>query len=321
MILIRNCLYFQSKGRDPLRSLPTHSPSPNRKVLGYKPNSPWIPEDLNEEQIYKKLNERRPSKEMPQIPGKNRTASTDEEVMAKMQGSPRPGLRKRPFSVAVGVADMFKENKEIVKNVSEIKRSQSPVIPPSSSPELNKQRPKGDGDASPPPDNRNDVESFDTERKESRVRKISSHSGGRRSPNKTKYVAVASFVAEESGEVSLEDGEEVEVLQKEASGWWYVKNDLRDGWVPSAYLEEAQSSRSPSPETLNQPQNAADSQDQFIQMEKKSDSLTRGASEREVEKRAYMQEKQKVGISTSSQLYYLWANLAVLLHLEHSRHV
>lgn len=266
--------------------------------MGYKPNSPWIPEDLNEEQIYKKLNERRPSKEIPQIPGKNKKASTDEEVMVKMQGSPRPGLRKRPFSVAVGVADMFKENKEIVRKISETRRSQSPVIPPSNSPELNKQRSKGAGDASPPPENPGDVESFDSERKKTRVRKISSHSG-RRSPNKKKYVAVASFIAEERGEVSLEYHEEVEVLQKEASGWWYVKNDFREGWVPSAYLEPAQPSRSPSPETLNQPQNM-DSQDQSNQMENKYDALNKEAGEREVEKRTYVQERQKVGISTSS---------------------
>lgn len=235
---------------------------------------------------------------MPQIPGKNKTALTDEEVMAKMQGSPRPGLRKRPFSVAVGVADMFKENKELVSKISETRRSQSTVIPPSTSPELNKQRSRGAGDASPPPENPGDVESFDSERKESRVRKISSHSG-RRIPSKKKYVAVASFVAEESGEVSLEDREEVEVLQKEASGWWYVKNDFREGWVPSAYLEPAQPSRSTSPETLNQPQNI-DSQDQSSQMENKYNVFNKEAGDREVEKRTYVQERQKVGISTPS---------------------
>lgn len=54
--------------------------------------------------------------------------------------------------------------------------------------------------------------------------------------NRIKYVVILLFFVEESGEVFLEEGEEVEVLQKEFSGWWYVKSDFCEGWVLSVFL-------------------------------------------------------------------------------------
>lgn len=276
-------------GRDPLRPTPTQSPVANRKTSQYK-NSSWIPEDLHllsdeaKERIYKSLNERRPSKEIPPLPGKKRVASTDEEILQKA-ASPRPGLRRRPFSVAIGIADMLTK-------VPEAERSQSTTVPPSSSPRLNKQQSlSSDENISPRSEDSGIADFVDSEKAEPRVRKISQN--GRRSPNRTKYVAISSFVAEESGEVSLEDGEEVEVLQKEASGWWYVKNEFGEGWAPSAFLRPAQLSRSASPETPSQPHNS-DNPDHSSQKEEELEALLEEPGEKEVERRAYVQEKQKV---------------------------
>ena len=276
-------------GRDPLRPVPTQSPVANRKTSEYK-NSSWIPEDLHllsdeaKERIYKRLNERRPSKEIPPLPGKKRVASTDEEILQKA-ASPRPRLRRRPFSVAIGIADMLTK-------VPEAERSQSTTVPPSSSPRLNKQQSlSSDENISPRSEDSGIADFVDSEKAEPRVRKISQN--GRRSPNRTSYVAISSFFAEESGEVSLEDSEEVEVLQKEASGWWYVKNEFGEGWAPSAFLRPAQLSRSASPETPSQPQNS-DNPDHSSQKEEELEALLEEPDEKEVERRAYVQEKQKV---------------------------
>ena len=278
-------------GRDPLRDIPRNSPVPNRK------NPTWVPEDLHllsdeaREQIYNKLNQRRPSKEIPQIPGHKRTSSTDEEVMQLRKAvSPRPGLRRRPFSVAVGVADLFKQNTESVKEVSKTENSQSTVVPPSASFESDNQESISDGNITPRSSGEDEV--IESDKEELRVRKISTQNG-RRSPNRPKYVAISSVRAVEHGEISLEDGEEVEVLQKEPTGWWYVKNEFGEGWAPSAFLEPVQLPRSTSPDLPSHPQ-MVDSQDQLSQTGETLDGFPEGSDEREDEKRSYAQEKQKV---------------------------
>ena len=368
-------------GRDPLRSVPEHSPVPSRKKSEYSDTS-WVPEDLHllsgesRENIFRKLNERRPSKNIPPLPGKIRTASTDEEVMEKRSGSSRPGLRRRPFSVAqaAGIADMLKENEEFIKNTSGSESSQSTVVPPSSSLQMDTQqvsknipplpgkirmaytdddvmekksrsprpglrrRPfsvaqavnvadmlkenekfntntsvsersqstvvppisslemdeqqSRSNDSSPRSENSVDAECNEYNKEQSRARKISTQNG-RKSPNRIRYVAISSFVAEESGEVSLEDGEEVDVVQKESSGWWYVKNEFGEGWAPSAYLAPAQVSRTTSPETLSQSQDV-DSREQSSLIKQKLDAVPKGLSEKEEERGSYAQEKQKV---------------------------
>ena len=301
---------------------------PSRKMTGYQ-NAAWTPEGLNERR--------------PQSPGKKTKAFTDEEIIGNSMASPRPKLKRRPVSVAVGLADLKEENKDLIANTHETERSQSPLSSPrsalneeimkkrmtmgsprpglrhrqlsdserpqsplslsNSAVELNKLRSRSNGDVSPPPENPGDMQSIESEEKESRVRKISTHSG-RRSPNKPKYVAVASFVGEETGEVSLEDGEEVEVLQKEASGWWYVRNDFCEGWAPSAFLEPAQSSRSASPETLSQAQNE-DSLDGSKQKEEKFDSHREETIENGDENEDYVEEMQQVRYLTANFIFML----------------
>lgn len=303
---------------------------PSRKMTGYQ-NAAWTPEGLNERR--------------PQSPGTKTKAFTDEEIMGNSMASPRPKLKKRPISVAVGLADLKEENKDLIANTQETDRSQSPLSSPrsalneeimkkrmtmgsprpglrhrqfsdsersqsplslsNSSVELNKLRSRSNGDVSPPPENPGDLQSIESEKKESRVRKISTHSG-RRSPNKPKYVAVASFAGEETGEVSLEDGEEVEVLQKEASGWWYVKNDFCEGWAPSAFLEpaRAQSSRSGSPETLSQAQNE-DNLDGFKQKQEEFDAPHEEPIENVDENEDHVEEMQEVRYLTTNFIFML----------------
>ena len=164
--------------------------------------------------------------------------------------SPRPGVKKRPFSTGLSIADKLDE-----MNVSEVGSKQSPRASPRSPRELSQQLSRSQENVTPPPENPRDSDSVVSVRKESRGRKISSQTG-RLSPPKIKYVAVSSFHGEEKGEVVLEEGEEVEVLQKEASGWWYVKTEVSEGWAPCAFLVPVQSSRSSSPVPASQEQSS-----------------------------------------------------------------
>ena len=284
-------------GRDPLRDIPQHSPSPRRKA---KYSSTWIPEDLHalteetREHLYQKLNrlnERRPSKEIPSLPGKKRAVSVDDEVLDKKAVSPRPGLKRRPFSVAVGMADVFKESEEL--------KERKPAD------ELSKQQSGSDESISAQESSAIDSEHSEVE---TRSRKVSSQFGarnnlGRASPVRTKYVVISSFIAEESGEVSLEEGEEVEVLQKEPSGWWYIKNDFCEGWAPSAFLEPAADSWSTSPEATDQ-LDQPDNQEESCQIREKLDSCPREPDNMEQEKRFVQQEKLKVVINSFTKRNY-----------------
>ena len=98
------------------------------------------------------------------------------------------------------------------------------------------------------------------------------------SPRGTKYLAISSYVAEESGEVSLQSGEEVEVFEKRSSGWWYVKKEMEEGWAPRTFLEPVQVLRSKSAETLD-----------LAQCKE-----TKGTIVRESEMGFQVQEKQRV---------------------------
>lgn len=260
---------------------------PSRKKSGYNDPS-WMPEDMHllsresRDNLLKQLNERRPSKPLP---GTETPAST-------AIGSPRPGLRHRPFSVAVGVADILKET---VENKPEKTRSRSTVTAPDyQSLEIDKQQANGNENF-PGDENSGEVEQTEYKQEEPRTRKISTQDG-RRSPKRIKYVAVSSFAAEEDGEVSLEGGEEVDVLQKEASGWWYVKNELGEGWAPSAYLKPVQLSRSTSPVNLEQSQDV-ESQEQSIQIDEQSNI--------DKEEQKIIQEKQKVLRLTVQRIFFL----------------
>lgn len=52
------------------------------------------------------------------------------------------------------------------------------------------------------------------------------------------YRACSEFVGQQEGELSVPCGAEVEVKEKEEEGWWFVKYNNQEGWVPSAYLTE-----------------------------------------------------------------------------------
>lgn len=280
-----------------LYTIPDQSPVPSRKKTGYNDSS-WTPEDMNllsresRENLFKQLNERRPSKPLPGTEGPASTAT----------GSPRAGLRHRPFSVAVGVADILKET---IENKPEKARSRSTVTAPDyQSLDMDKQQSNGN-ENSP-----GDENSGENKQEEPRTRKISTQDG-RRSPKKIKYVAVSSFAAEEDGEVSLEGGEEVDVLQKEASGWWYVKSKLGEGWAPSAYLEPVQSSRSTSPVNLEQSQDV-ECQEEYNQIDEQSNIVSEETVDKEEQKNSCIQDKQKVPRLTVKRIFFSYFSTALL---------
>lgn len=304
-------------GSDSLRPLPTFSPLPKRKTSNQE-NSSQIRENVNDEtrqEIFMKLKEKSPTKQVPQIPGRRITSCTDEDLGNR---SPRPGLIRRPFTVAANLSDMKGENKDMnakfterpyspattpvssprpglkkrpfstglsiadkldEMNVAEVGSKQSPRASPRSPRELSLSR--SQENVTPPPENPRDSDSVVSVRKESRARKISSQTG-RLSPPKIKYAAVSSFHGEEKGEVVLEEGEEVEVLQKEASGWWYVKTEVSEGWAPCAFLVPVQSSRSSSPVPASQEQSSERQEENSSEGQKeegtvKTQSMTRNA--------------------------------------------
>lgn len=51
-----------------------------------------------------------------------------------------------------------------------------------------------------------------------------------------RYRTLASFDDEDG--LSFEEGVEVEVIQKDESGWWNVRIGSDEGWAPSTYLEQ-----------------------------------------------------------------------------------
>eukprot|EP00794_Sanderia_malayensis_P011221 gene11221-12400_t len=69
---------------------------------------------------------------------------------------------------------------------------------------------------------------------------ISSDGKSEQGSVKRSYIAVADYTAVESSELSLAQGDKLELVQIGADGWWFVKNTLTasDGWTPAAYLDE-----------------------------------------------------------------------------------
>ena len=66
---------------------------------------------------------------------------------------------------------------------------------------------------------------------------LSGSQGGRRGEV---YIAQHSYFADANGEASLVEGEEVLVMEKSLSGWWFVaKSDQQKGWVPSNFLRRS----------------------------------------------------------------------------------
>ncbi|XP_065368625.1 guanine nucleotide exchange factor DBS isoform X3 [Calliphora vicina] len=66
----------------------------------------------------------------------------------------------------------------------------------------------------------------------------------------SKFVALADYVAVGHSEVSMREGDNIELLKVGCAGWWYVRilDTSSEGWTPAAYLESInrKSSRSSS---------------------------------------------------------------------------
>lgn len=56
-------------------------------------------------------------------------------------------------------------------------------------------------------------------------------------PRKASFVTIADYIGEDESSLSFKEGEGVEVMEKNADGWWYVKIQGREGWVPSTFIE------------------------------------------------------------------------------------
>jgi len=56
-----------------------------------------------------------------------------------------------------------------------------------------------------------------------------------------RYVSLADYAAIGKSEVSMNEGEEVELLKVGCAGWWFVRvlSSQREGWVPAAFLEQS----------------------------------------------------------------------------------
>lgn len=51
------------------------------------------------------------------------------------------------------------------------------------------------------------------------------------------YRAMYTYTSQEEGEVTFNEGDEVEVIQRSDSGWWLVRTSQELGWGPSNYLQ------------------------------------------------------------------------------------
>ena len=51
-------------------------------------------------------------------------------------------------------------------------------------------------------------------------------------------MTIADYNAGSDGCLEFKEGEVVEVMEKSEDGWWFVKIGLKEGWVPSTFLEE-----------------------------------------------------------------------------------
>ena len=169
----------------------------------------------------------------------------DDVILNRVEASQRPGLNRRPISEGAGLADFARQTEELrVRKFGRDEilsaRDENSVIDS----EYSKLVEKRSGETS------------------SEI--LVTHCNGTASPDGEKHVVISSYTAEESCEVSLEKDEEVNVLQKESSGWWYVKSDFREGWAPSAFLAPTRS-RPHSPETPDQ-RHVSDSQEESCQI-------------------------------------------------------
>ena len=58
------------------------------------------------------------------------------------------------------------------------------------------------------------------------------------SPDFELYETVGAYVSTDDSGISFKKGEYVEVLDKDESGWWFIKIGNDEGWAPSTYLAQ-----------------------------------------------------------------------------------
>jgi hypothetical protein len=53
------------------------------------------------------------------------------------------------------------------------------------------------------------------------------------------YLALAEYFAVDGGEMTIKQGQTIEVLTIGNDGWWYARDvtTKQEGWVPASYLE------------------------------------------------------------------------------------
>lgn len=76
------------------------------------------------------------------------------------------------------------------------------------------------------------------------------------------YVTIGSYSADggDSSCLTFDEGIEVEVIEKNNDGWWFVNIENKEGWAPSTYIEEKKagsSGPSPGPRRPGRPNPAA----------------------------------------------------------------
>jgi myosin-1 len=52
------------------------------------------------------------------------------------------------------------------------------------------------------------------------------------------YKAIYPFQSQQEGEIAIEAGDILEIIEKDENGWWLARKNGVEGWVPSNYLEE-----------------------------------------------------------------------------------
>eukprot|EP01147_Barroeca_monosierra_P002792 gene2792-5637_t len=67
-----------------------------------------------------------------------------------------------------------------------------------------------------------------------------SESSSSQSQDANEYVVLEPYTADEDPAISISKGEQVQLLEKSDTGWWYIKkNDGQEGWAPAELLEKA----------------------------------------------------------------------------------
>lgn len=70
-----------------------------------------------------------------------------------------------------------------------------------------------------------------------------------------RYVALADYCAMGPSEVTMHEGDSLELLKVGCAGWWFVKllnpQNPIEGWAPAAYLEPISRKTSRSSQSVN----------------------------------------------------------------------